>query len=134
MNYLSETEANQLMEHAMLAGKHSYSPYSHFVVGAAVLAHDGSIYLGSNIENASYSLTICAERIAIGNAFTAGNTSIKAIAVWANTDSISPCGACRQFILEFGADIIIVFKQDEQLIQRTIGELLPYGFTKNTMR
>jgi cytidine deaminase len=133
MSYLSETDSKKLLEEAKLACKYTYSPYSNFKVGAAVLTSDGAIFHGSNIENASYSLTICAERIAIGNAPSNGNSDIKAIAVWTDNDSISPCGACRQFILEFGKEIIIVFRHQKKITQRTIEELLPFGFTKETM-
>jgi cytidine deaminase len=133
MNYLPEDSAQQLLDEASRAAMHTYSPYSHFAVGAAVLAGDGAIYHGANAENASYGLTICAERMAIGAMLAAGNTGIRAIAVWAGTDSISPCGACRQFIIEFGKDIVVVFMQQQQLMQRTIGELLPYEFSKKTM-
>jgi cytidine deaminase len=133
MNYLPENEAARLFEAARLASEKTYSPYSHYPVGAAVLMKDGSIFTGANVENASYSVTICAERVAIGSAITSGNMEITAIAVYANTDSISPCGACRQFIIEFSPDIIVIFRQDGKIIQRTISELLPFGFTKATM-
>ncbi len=133
MNYLPETEALTLFEAAKAAAENTYSPYSTFPVGAAVLTKDKKIFKGTNVENASYSVTICAERIALGYAVSSGSTDIKAIAVYSNTDSISPCGACRQFIIEFGNDIVIIFRHEQKLIQRTIQELLPYGFTKETM-
>ncbi len=133
MNYLPEDEACKLFEEAKAAAAHTYSPYSHFPVGAAVLTADGAIFRGANVENASYSVTICAERTALGYAISAGNTGIKAIAVYSNTDSISPCGACRQFIIEFGKDVIVIFKNEQKLIQRTIQELLPFEFTKASM-
>ena len=133
MNYLPESEAAKLFEDAKIASKTTYSPYSYFSVGAAVLTNTGEIFRGTNVENASYCVTICAERIALGYAVSSGNTGIKAIAVYSNTDSISPCGSCRQFILEFGSDIIIIFLHEQKLIQRTVRELLPYGFTKASM-
>ena len=133
MNYLPEAEAILLFEKAKIAAKNTYSPYSGFSVGAAVLTMDGIIFPGTNIENASYSVTICAERIALGYAVSSGQSEIKAIAVYSNTDSISPCGACRQFIIEFGSDIIIIFQHKQKLVQQTIQELLPFGFTKATM-
>src|SRR5262249_14936908 len=128
MTYLDADEANKLLDAAKRAAEKTYSPYSHFVVGAALLAMDGQIYSGSNIENASYGLTVCAERIAIGNALTDGNNKFSAIAVYGNVDSISPCGACRQFIIEFGTDIMVIFRQDGHIVQRHISELLPYQF------
>ena len=133
MSYLPEAEALRLYEEAKAASYRSYSPYSDFPVGAAVLTKSGEIFRGTNVENASYSVTICAERIALGFAASSGMTDIHAIAVYSNTDSISPCGSCRQFIIEFGGDIVIVFRHDQKLIQKTIQELLPYGFTKATM-
>ena len=133
MNYLPETEAMRLFEEAKIAALNTYSPYSEFPVGAAVLTMDEKIFTGTNIENASYSVTICAERIALGYAVASGQSRIKAIAVYSNTDSISPCGTCRQFIIEFGSDIIIIFRHKQKLVQQTIQELLPFGFTKATM-
>ena len=129
MSYLSISESATLFEEAKAASENTYSPYSQFPVGAAVLTNDGVIFRGTNVENASYGLTICAERIALGYAISAGKTDIKAIAVYSNTHSISPCGACRQFIIEFGKDIIVLFKHEQQIIQRTIKELLPFEFT-----
>ena len=136
MTNLSEKDTNKLLDEARMACQLTYSPYSNFVVGAAVLTKNGNIYKGSNIENASYGLTICAERIAVGHAFSNGETDIRAIAVWTYTESempCAPCGACRQFILEFGSDIVVIFRQGDTIVQKTIDELLPYGFTKKTM-
>jgi cytidine deaminase len=130
MNYLSETDAEQLLEDARLACENTYSPYSNFPVGAAVLTNDGHVFKGSNIENASYSITVCAERTALGNAISSGHRDIKAIAVYTPQNNAAPCGACRQFIIEFGKDIIIVFSDGQKIIQKTIDELLPYAFTK----
>ena len=81
MNYLPEVEANKLFEEAKKASENTYSPYSDFPVGAAVLTRGGEVILGTNVENASYSLTICAERIALGYAVSTGKTDIKAIAI-----------------------------------------------------
>jgi cytidine deaminase len=134
MIYLPDSDALRLYEKARFAAKNTYSPYSGFPVGCAVLAKDGSIFSGANVENASYSVTICAERTALGYAIANGNTDITAVAVYSNTDSISPCGTCRQFIIEFGKDIIIIFKHEQRIIQRTIQELLPFEFTKTTMQ
>lgn len=133
MNYLTETEAQRLFEEALKAMENTYSPYSGFPVGAAVLANDGTLIHGTNVENASYGITICAERVALAHAVSMGKTEIRAIAVCSSKDSTSPCGACRQFIIEFGMDIIIVFKNEQQIIQKTIGELLPFEFTRKTM-
>lgn len=129
MNYLPEDLTTQLFEAAKTAFENSYAPYSKFPVGAAVLTKDGQIFPGANIENASFGLTICAERVALGNAIANGNVEIEAIAVYAPVDTISPCGACRQFIIEFGKDIIVIFKLDQKIVQKKISELLPFEFS-----
>ena len=101
-----------------------------------MLTNDGHIFRGTNVENASYGVTICAERIALGNVIsnTDGAIDIKAIAIYTpNVESAAPCGACRQFIIEFGKNIVVVFKHDGQIVQRTIHELLPFEFTKTTL-
>lgn len=133
MSYLPEEEAEKLLEKARVAAEGTYCPYSNFTVGAAVSTKDGRIFRGANVENASYGVTICAERVALGNAISNGSRQINAIAVYSATDSISPCGACRQFIIEFGKDIVIVFRYEQKIIQKTIAELLPFEFTKTTM-
>ncbi len=99
----------KLIELAKRAQKHSYSPYSRYPVGAAVLGESGRIYTGCNVENASFGLSMCAERIAIFKAISAGEKKIRDICVVAK--SATPCGACRQVILEFaskGANVICV--------------------------
>jgi cytidine deaminase len=127
-NLLHATEAQHLYEAAREAMANSYAPYSKFAVGAAVLTFDEKIYKGVNVENASYGLTICAERIAIGNSITNGNRDIRAIAVCTRAAEATPCGACRQFIYEFGPGITIVYMSNGILVQKTIAELLPLGF------
>lgn len=128
-NYLKRDELIKLFKKAKTASEKTYSPFSKFAVGAAVLTKDGKIYTGVNIENASYSLTLCAERVAFGNAIAAGYKDIKAIAIYAPVDSIPPCGACRQFMIEFGDNIVVIFSHEGQIIQKTISELLPYKFS-----
>ncbi len=133
MKYLPDSEAQQLIEEAKKASEYTYSPYSNFPVGAAVLTGDGTIIRGTNVENASYGLTICAERTALGHAVSTGKTNVKAIAVYCKTNAAAPCGACRQFIIEFGNDIVVVFMHGDEMVQQTIQELLPFAFTKETM-
>ena len=100
---MKEKEIQRLINRAIVARETSYSPYSHFGVGAALLCEDGRIYEGCNIENASYGLTNCAERTAIFKAVSEGQTKFKALAVVADTEGpCAPCGACRQVISEFG--------------------------------
>ncbi|KAK0067427.1 cytidine deaminase [Biomphalaria pfeifferi] len=110
----------------------AYCPYSKFQVGAAVLTEDGKVFTGCNVENASYSLTICAERSALVKAVSEGHTRFKAIAVASNMPDtyISPCGACRQFLLEFGKDYdVYMTKPDLTFIRSSPIELMPHGFT-----
>lgn len=121
---------NQLVEAAIEVRQHAYAPYSHFQVGAALVCEDGSIYRGCNIENASFGLTICAERVAIGNSVSAGNRSIEAICI-VSEGAASPCGACRQFINEFNSQTkIILVDASNGTINREldIGQLLPDSF------
>ena len=123
----------KLITAAREAKKHSYSPYSHFPVGAAVLLEDGQIFTGTNIENASYGLTCCAERVAIFSARTATDTKITALAISIGQDSaelpkesLSPCGACRQVMAEFMAPENPVYIDGHRTF--TVNELLPNGF------
>ena len=95
-------ENQQLIRRAMEAREKAYAPYSQFAVGAAVLTKDGQVYLGCNIENASYGATNCAERTAIFKAVSEGEKEILAVAIYSpNADSCYPCGACRQVLYEF---------------------------------
>src|SRR5205807_3357246 len=104
-----DTQYISLVQAASGARRQSYAPYSKFAVGAAVQCKSGTVFVGSNVENISYGLTICAERIAIGSAVAAGEREFAAIALVADTiEPIVPCGACRQFLAEFCPDLIIV--------------------------
>ena len=121
--------ALSLYNEAKKASKNTYSPYSKFPVGAAVLSKDGNIFCGTNVENASYGLTICAERSAICNAISHGIKDILAIAIYSKKIGVGPCGACRQFILEFGESIDVIFKSGNKLVVKKIKDLIPNGFT-----
>ena len=122
----------ELLTRARAAAEHAYVPYSHFPVGAAALAADGSIHTGCNIENASYGLTICAERTAVSSAISAGHRQIVAVAVSApNVPRTTPCGACRQFLNEFRrgtSDMIIVLDDRDSGELVLLNELLPQAF------
>ena len=110
--------------------RQAYAPYSNFLVGAAVLTADGEIFNGVNVENASYGLTVCAERNAIGAMIAAGERQIAAVAV-ASENGVTPCGACRQVLREFGGDVPVWIIDDTSGVVRetTLGELLPDSFT-----
>jgi len=118
------------------AAKKSYSPYSEFRVGAAVLAGSGKIYSGTNIENASFGLCNCAERTAIFTAIAAGEREIRGVAVYTPTDTATtPCGACRQVINEFGPEASIVCLCDsDDRIETTLSALLPGAFGPGNLR
>lgn len=118
-----------LIRKALEAKEKAYTPYSGFNVGAALLTKSGKIYTGCNIENASYTPTICAERTAIAKAVSEGEREIVAIAVVGDSQWTYPCGVCRQVIREFGKDaIIIIAKSEEEYREYTLEELLPHGF------
>lgn len=118
-----------LIEEAWAARARAYAPYSNFHVGAALLAEDGRIFTGCNVENLSYGLTNCAERVAIGAAVAAGARKFLGVAVVADTAvPISPCGACRQVLAEFGVPRILLANKTER-IEFTLEELLPRAAT-----
>lgn len=114
-----------LVELAWAAREHAYAPYSKFAVGAAVLAADGRVFPGCNVENLSFGLTNCAERVAIGTAVAAGARQLVAVAVVADTEvPISPCGACRQVLSEFGVRRVLLVNRTERL-EFGLEDLLP---------
>ena len=126
-------EKEELVELAKQARKLSYSPYSHFAVGAVVECKDGSTYQGANIENSSYPLCMCAERNAIYNAMMHGQTrdDFVAMALTADTDGpCSPCGACRQVLWEFCDEQfpVVLAGPGEEVTVHTLGALLPAAF------
>ena len=119
-----------MRQSAVEAALRAYSPYSRFAVGAAVLSADGRIHAGANVENASFGLSICAERNAIFRAVADGARTIDAIVVYTPTaEPTPPCGACRQVLAEFGADALIVCCSDGVADRRyRLAELLPQAF------
>jgi len=123
-------DSTRLFELATDAAQRSYSPYSKFRVGAALLCDDGTVVTGANVENRSYGLTICAERSALVSAIAQGKKGFSALAISCPDASypVSPCGACRQVISEFvGADFPIRFGgSDGRIVDTTMGELLPH--------
>lgn len=120
----------ELYDAAVKARKNAYCPYSHFAVGAAVRTRDGRIFTGCNIENASYGLTVCAERNAIFAAVKEGCREFLALLVTADTpEPVSPCGACRQVMAEFKISNVILTNVQGAYQETTIEALLPDGFT-----
>ena len=122
-----DKQFNDLVAQAVTARSKAYAPYSNFAVGAAIKSKSGAVFTGANIENRSFSLTICAERVAIGAAVAAGEREFVAIAVIADSDApIVPCGACRQFLAEFNPELIIVSAtiRGERKIEN-LSQLLP---------
>ena len=126
----------KLEKAARTAAQSSYSPYSQFRVGAAVLAGSGKIYSGTNVENASYGLCNCAERTAIFTAVAAGERTIHVVAVYTPTKkATSPCGACRQVINEFGPSALIISVcNSAERTATTLDRLLPAAFGPKDLR
>jgi cytidine deaminase len=120
----------KLIAAAKAVQRNAHAPYSKFPVGAALLAQNGKVYTGVNVENASFGLTNCAERVAVGKAVSDGQRKFKAIAVVAPSTSLSPCGACRQVLAEFGEMIVICV--DSRNLRKVrvymLSELLPHAF------
>jgi cytidine deaminase len=120
---------DELVEAAWQAREAAYAPYSNFAVGAALLAEDGRIFTGCNVENISYGLTICAERVAMGAAVAAGARKFVGVVVVADTAvPISPCGACRQVLAEFGVPQVMLANRNER-VEFRLEELLPRAAT-----
>lgn len=130
--YLSEKERDLLLAQAREALSRAYAPYSQFRLGAAVLTAQGNIYTGVNVENASYGLTICAERAAICNAVAREGPEmrLKALAVVCERPGpCLPCGACRQVISEFGPEAVIIFPGPDGPEEVSLARLLPEAFS-----
>jgi len=127
---------NKLIDAALAARQNAYCPYSNFAVGAALLSESGEIYIGFNIENAAYSVTVCAERAALFSAVCHGEKSFTALAVvggqrgFPPSKIITPCGVCLQALKEFCKDdfLVIAVQSASEYRIYTFSELLPYGF------
>jgi cytidine deaminase len=121
---------DQLVQAALAARKNAVAPYSHFLVGAALETDTGEIFTGCNVENATYGLTVCAERVAIWKALSEGRRKFVRIAVAADTDSLTPpCGACRQIIWEYCGDVpVVLVNLQDQRERFTMKELFPRAF------
>lgn len=130
MKNLDAKTERSLISKASKAADKAYSPFSKVKVGAAILTSDGRVFSGCNVENSSYGLSICAERTAAVKAVSSGAKSFKAVAVVSNLEGLTyPCGACRQFLSEFGDDIlVIVVAKKGKVMRHSLGELLPETF------
>ncbi len=131
---MKTSKIEELISLAKKACDNAYAPYSKFNVGAALLTKNGKIFTGSNIENASYGATVCAERVAIFKAVSEGEREFESIAIYTNTDELSfPCGICRQVMIEFSKDLIIILSNEKEKKIYTLKEILPYPFTNEDL-
>ena len=133
---MSVTDGQPLLEalipDALAARGRAYAPYSHFLVGAALLGANGKVYTGCNVENATYGLCICAERTAIVQAVNAGEQKFAGIVIATSSSPPSPpCGMCRQFLAEFATDLPILLVNDiGERLHVTLAEIFPHSFTR----
>ncbi|HFU4001317.1 TPA: cytidine deaminase [Streptococcus suis] len=128
-------ETTNLIDLVVDNSRYAYVPYSHFPVSAVLVAKNGKVFTGVNIENASFGLTNCAERTAIFKAVSEGVHDFSEIVIYGETEKpISPCGACRQVMAEFfEQDLkVTLVAKDKSTVEMTVGELLPYSFTDLT--
>jgi cytidine deaminase len=124
----------ELVKHARDAMRHAWAPYSNFHVGAAIEAADGKVYVGCNVESASYGLTICAERMALGAAVVGGARTLQRVVVTTDVDPpAAPCGACRQLLAEFGLGLEVIAVGPTTEKRWTLAALLPDAFTRETL-
>ncbi len=124
---------SDLVAQALLARTRAYAPYSNYHVGAAVLAADGSVWLGCNVENAAFPASICAERVALTGAVAQGQRAFTAIAV-ATRDGGSPCGICRQVMAELGPQMTVYISDDQGVFRTTtVADLLPDSFDGSSL-
>lgn len=130
---MSDADQNVLIAAAGSAREHAYAPFSNFRVGAAVRAKSGRIFTGCNVENATYGLTLCAERVAVFKAISEGERGFDAVAVVADTDVLTPpCGSCRQILWEFCGDAEVILANLQGKIERCrMSELLPRPFDQS---
>jgi cytidine deaminase len=132
---MEETQKQEMIRVAFEARQKAYAPYSHFQVGAALLGLSGRIYSGCNVENASFGATICAERTAVVKAVSEGETSFQALVVATDgKEPAAPCGICRQFLVEFGPDLVLIMVNLEgKQIETTLAQYLPGAFGPKSM-
>lgn len=131
---VSRRQIDVMLRAARGARRRAYAPYSQFPVGAAVLTASGAVVTGCNAENASYGLSICAERVAIHRAVAQGHRRLRAVAVAGGQDGAMPCGACRQVMHEFGVRDVIVAGPQGAPRFFTLADLLPHPFSSSALR
>jgi cytidine deaminase len=126
---LDDSTRDKLITLAQQARQRAYAPYSHYQVGAALLAEDGAIFTGCNVENTSYGATICAERTAVVKAVSEGSQRFTAIAI-VTPNGVSPCGTCRQVLYEFGPEMTVIMADAAGNVRHemSLSDLLPLGF------
>jgi cytidine deaminase len=133
-----EVDIRKLIGEALKVLPNSYAPYSNVHVAVAILTSNGKIFLGVNVENASYGLTICAERVAVASAITHGEKNFDAVAIVSDTlEPLPPCGACRQVLAEFADSNLLIVSysiKSGKTIKWRLGELLPYAFNSNYIK
>lgn len=128
-------EYRQLLNQAIAIKSRAYAPYSNVTVGAALLTKSGKVYTGVNVENASFGATNCAERTAVFKAISEGESDFVAIAIASNLkEIITPCGICRQVLIEFDDDIDVILGDEQQMQVYKINQLLPAGFDREACR
>ena len=126
---LTDEEVRKLLAQAKEAARRAYAPFSNLHVGAALLSDDGRVFTGANVENSSYSLTMCAERVAIFHAVSEGVQNFRAVAVVCDSDSpCAPCGACRQVMYEFSPSMVVISGSPDSFRCDSLSDLLPMGF------
>ena len=132
---IADDQVQQLIAAARQACRNAYCPYSHFPVGAAILGGTGTVFTGCNVENASYGLTICAERNALFHAVAMCEKRVLAIVIYTPTQvPTAPCGACRQVLYEFGPDALVISVCDgPDTLRSTVRELLPAAFGRQNL-
>ena len=134
MSDLNPETIDRLVEAASKVRDQAHAPYSTFTVGAAIIDAGGRIHVGCNVENASYGLSVCAERHAVAAAVSAGGQGIEGLAVVTDTSPpISPCGACRQVLVEFGNFPVILANLEGDRTLTSVAELLPDAFTPESL-
>lgn len=133
---MNQKKSDSLIEKVIAAQKMAYAPFSNFPVGAALETKSGKIFTGCNVENSSFSLTICAERVAVFKAISEGEREYVQIAIKADSEEFcSPCGACRQVLFDFAPNLkVLLLNSKNQIKEMTMRELLPEAFTKDVLK